>query len=100
MAGFNQKEPRSGKRTTGRQRTMCRRTEGQLFPEFKNGRGRGQSLVRGAGAVSGSEGKPGVRNEGSDDLKSLKEQYELTKENLNSIERKIKDLESEKESNV
>jgi hypothetical protein len=41
-----------------------------------------------------------VRNEGSDDLKSLKEQYELTKENLNSIERKIKDLESEKESNV
>ena len=43
MPGFNQQGPRGDGKLSGRKRTMCRRTEGSLFPDVKNGRGRGQA---------------------------------------------------------
>jgi len=85
MAKFNQQGPGREKKTTGRQRGLFRRTEGQLFPDVKNGRGRGQAWGHGASDM-----------QDSDDLESLKKQYRVMKVKLGEIEEKIKSLESGK----
>lgn len=95
MPGFDQTGPGGGqgKGMAGRRRTMCRRTEGQAFSAMKSGRGRGQPLGRGRFAGQGLAGQSTPVAEGQSDLETLKEQYQVTKEMLYEIEKKIQDLE-------
>ncbi len=99
MPGFNQQGSRDNGKMMGRQRGMCRRTKGSLFPDVKNGRGRGQALDDGAQDLKDSAGQSGAKNAISDDLENLKEQYRVTKDLLKAIGRKIKALRSGKETN-
>lgn len=99
MPGFNQQGSRGDGKMTGRKRTMCRRTKGSLFPDVKNGRGRGQALDDRAKDLKDSSGQSGTKNAISDDLESLKEQYRVTKDLLKTIGKKIKDLGSGNQTN-
>ncbi len=94
MPGFDQTGPSGGRRMAGRRGMMCRRTDGQTFPQVKNGRGRGKELGRGQFAGQGFAGQSDLVAEEKNDLQTLKEQYQETKEMLNEIEKKIQGLES------
>lgn len=102
MPGYNQTGPRGEGKMTGRQGGMCRRTEEQSFQNLRGGSGRGLGLGRRAGGMqdavrqSGTKVKTELNPENGfyDNLKSLKKQYRDTQELLNTIEKKIKALES------
>lgn len=89
----------SGKKVSGRQKGMCKRTDGKLFPQVQNGRGRGQSLGNKAGILQDSLFNPETKdgtNSDQDDLANLKEQYQVAQRMLQSLEKKIIALESGK----
>ena len=92
MPGFNQQGPSGDGKLSGRKRGMCRRTEDSLFPDVKNGRGRGQAWEDKAKDMKDSAGQSVAKNKISDKLENLKEQYRVTKNLLKAISKKIKAL--------
>ncbi len=114
MPGFNQQGPGGAGAMTGRKRGMCQRTDNQFFRGDLRGRGRGvstrcrfgqdrglrQGLGQGLGQArwsdANSEPPQSSINAASEELKSLKEQYQSAKKTLDMIEKKIAVMESEK----
>lgn len=113
MPGFNQKGPDGAGAMTGRQRGMCRRTESQYLGSGRgDGRGDGSGRGRGMGSRPGLGGGQGLAQSrrfdstaeqpqgvgvgSSEELRNLKEQYQIAQKTLSTIEEKIAALENGK----
>ena len=106
MPGFNQIGPEGEGAMTGWQKGMCRRTENQTFRGDGSGRKRGLGMGRGLGQGqnrgqnrnfnSGAQSSQNMTNDGSEELRDLKEQYQAAQKTLSILEEKIAALESTK----